>query len=136
MCVCVFTCTCAKSHACVSLGCWLHDSVEDSMIGFMLSEYGFGHRQNVTWKMSPPKCHCSYAPLCVCVCVGGCMLTHTLTAHPVSRHKLSTNLGLLSWQHHLVWQSSNVLMVKCFPNSLMNLQCCVFWQRDTTSGFN
>lgn len=45
-----------------------------------------------TDKMSLGKCHClnAIAALCarVCVWVGGCMLTHTLIAHPVSRRLL------------------------------------------------
>lgn len=58
----------ARSYACVRIRCRLHDSVDDGMIGFTLGDDGFGHRQNVTRKMSPPKCHCSSVCVRVCTC--------------------------------------------------------------------
>lgn len=75
--------------------CWLllHDSVEDSRTGS--SKYGFGHRQNVTWKMSLSKCLCSSMCLPACWLMGTdshIPSQHTVTRCLPSRYKL----GLLN----------------------------------------
>lgn len=80
--VCVFVHICGRSQACIRVSCWLHDSVEDSTIGF--TKYGFGHRQNVTLKMSLSLN--AIAAQCSRASVNGCMLTHSLTAHSVKSY--------------------------------------------------